>query len=103
MGIVYDLGSSQEVSAASIGLRYAGDHTTAHLYAADALTPSTGIDGMQEIGTATTSGSSVTVRASKSVKTQYVLLWITAVPNAPVDGYSGAGYKQAVTDVKFTG
>ncbi|MFB9461268.1 protein kinase family protein [Streptomyces cinereospinus] len=103
VGIVYDLGSSQEVSAASIGLRYAGDHTTAHLYAADALTPSTGIDGMQEIGTATTSGSSVTVRASKSVKTQYVLLWITAVPNAPVDGYSGAGYKQAVTDVKFTG
>ncbi|GEC07590.1 serine/threonine protein kinase [Streptomyces spinoverrucosus] len=103
VGIVYDLGSSQEISAASIGLRYPGDHTTVHLYATDSLTPSTGVDGMQEIGTATTSGTSLTVNASKSLKTQYVLLWITAVPNAPTDGYSGAGYKQAVTDVKFTG
>ncbi|MFI9611109.1 serine/threonine protein kinase [Streptomyces sp. NPDC052023] len=103
VGIVYDLGSSQEVSAASIGLRYPGDHTTVHLYATDSLTPSTGVDGMQEIGTATASGTSLSVKASKSVKTQYVLLWITAVPNAPTDGYSGAGYKQAVTDVKFTG
>ncbi|MBX9398003.1 protein kinase family protein [Streptomyces sp. TRM72054] len=103
VGIVYDLGSSQEISAASIGLRYPGDHTTVHLYATDSLTPSTGVDGMQEIGTATTSGTSLSVKASKSLKTQYVLLWITAVPNAPTDGYSGAGYKQAVTDVKFTG
>ncbi|MFG3656495.1 protein kinase family protein [Streptomyces sp. NPDC047706] len=103
VGIVYDLGSSQEVSAASIGLRYPGDHTTVHLYATDSLTPSTGVDGMQEIGTATASGTSLSVKASKSVKTQYVLVWITAVPNAPTDGYSGAGYKQAVTDVKFTG
>nr|WP_197972697.1 protein kinase family protein [Streptomyces sp. N502] len=103
VGIVYDLGSSQEISAASIGLRYPGDHTTVHLYATDSLSPSTGVDGMQEIGTATTSGTSLSVKASKSLKTQYVLLWITAVPNAPTDGYSGAGYKQAVTDVKFTG
>ncbi|MFJ3667955.1 protein kinase family protein [Streptomyces sp. NPDC090106] len=103
VGIVYDLGSSQEVSLASIGLRYAGDHTTVKLYAADSLSPASGIDGMTEIGTATTSGNSLTVKASKSVKTQYVLLWITAVPNAPSDGYSSAGYKQAVTDVTFKG
>jgi hypothetical protein len=43
------------------------------------------------------------VKASKTVKTQYVLLWITAVPYAPTDGFSGAGYKQAVTDVTFKG
>ncbi|MFH9858729.1 serine/threonine protein kinase [Streptomyces sp. NPDC017202] len=103
VGIVYDLGSAQEVSAASIGLRYAGDHTTVKLYAADSLTPSTGISGMKEIGTADASGTSLTVKASKAVKTQYVLLWITAVPYAPTDGFSGSGYKQAVTDVKFTG
>ncbi|MGW6492977.1 protein kinase family protein [Streptomyces sp. NPDC055056] len=103
VGIVYDLGSAQTVSAASIGLRYAGDHTTVHLYAADSLTPSTSVDGMKEIGTATTIGTTMKVKASKSVKTQYVLLWITDVPNAPSDGYSSAGYKQAVTDVKFTG
>ncbi|MEU3254711.1 protein kinase family protein [Streptomyces sp. NPDC006997] len=103
VGIVYDLGSSKEVSAASIALRYGGDHTTATLYATDSLTPSTGIDGMAKIGTATTSGTSLTMKASKPVKTQYVLLWITAVPNAPTDGYSSAGYKQAITDLKFTG
>ncbi|WP_320782385.1 protein kinase family protein [Streptomyces sp. CRN 30] len=103
VGIVYDLGSSQEVSTASIGLRYTGDHTTVHLYAADALSPSTGVDGMKEIGEATGSGTSLSIKASKSVKTQYVLLWITAVPNAPSDGYSSAGYKQAVTNVTFKG
>ncbi|MFF0184702.1 serine/threonine protein kinase [Streptomyces sp. NPDC005244] len=103
VGIVYDLGSAQTLSAASIGLRYAGDHTTVHLYAADSLAPSASVAGMKEIGTATTTGTTMKVKASKSVKTQYVLLWITDVPNAPSDGYSSAGYKQAVTDVKFTG
>ncbi|MBC9726447.1 protein kinase family protein [Streptomyces sp. TRM68367] len=103
VGIVYDLGSTKEISTASVGLRYPGSHTTVHLYATDGLSPSTGIDGMKEIGTATTSGTSLTVKASKSLKTRYALLWITAVPNAPADGYSSAGYKQAVTDVQFKG
>lgn len=103
VGIVYDLGSPQEVSAVSIGLRYVGDHTTVHLYATDSLTPSSPVDSAKEIGTATTSGTSLTVKASKKLKTQYVLLWITDVPQAPQDDFSSAGYKQAVTDVKFTG
>jgi hypothetical protein len=103
VGIVYQLGSAQTLSTATIGLRYAGNHTTVHLYAADALSPSTSIDGMQEIGTATTSGTSLTVKATKKVKTQYVLLWITDVPSAPADTYSRAGYKQAITEVKFMG
>ncbi|EPD56051.1 MULTISPECIES: protein kinase family protein [Streptomyces] len=103
VGIVYELGSNQTISTATIGLRYGGDHTTVHLYATDSLTPSTSVDGMKEIGTATTNGTSLTVKASSKVKTQYVLLWITDVPQAPADDYSRAGYKQAVTDVKFTG
>ncbi|PPS85123.1 protein kinase family protein [Streptomyces sp. MH60] len=103
VGIVYDLGSPQDVSTASIGLRYTGDHTTVHFYATDSLSPSTGVDGMTEIASATTTGSSLTAKASKPVKTRYVLLWMTDVPNAPSDGYSGAGYKQAITDVTFKG
>ncbi|MFD4546339.1 serine/threonine protein kinase [Streptomyces sp. NPDC058466] len=103
VGIVYDLGSAQEISAASIGLRYAGDHTTIHLYATDSLSPSTSVDGMKEIGSVTSSGTTAKVKAPKSVKTRYVLLWITDVPQAPADGYSSAGYKQAITDVKFAG
>jgi hypothetical protein len=37
------------------------------------------------------------------VKTRYVLVWITAAPFGSGDQYSGSGYKQAITDVKFTG
>ena len=103
VGIVYDLGSPQELSTASLGLRYAGDHTTVHLYATDSLSPSTGIEGMKKIGTAVTSGTTLTVKAAKPLKTQYVLMWITDVPSAPSDGYSGAGYKQAITEVTFKG
>ncbi|MPY58282.1 protein kinase family protein [Streptomyces spongiae] len=103
VGIVYDLGSAKKIASASIGLRYTGNHTTVHLYAADSLTPSTSVSGMKEIGTVTTDGTTATVKASKSLKTQYVLLWITDVPYAPTDGYSTAGFKQAITDVKFTG
>ncbi|MFF4256364.1 serine/threonine protein kinase [Streptomyces sp. NPDC001663] len=103
VGIVYELGSAQTISTATIGLRYGGDHTTVHVYATDSLSPSTSVDGMEEIGTATTSGTSLTVKASKKLKAQYLLLWITDVPKAPGDSYSSAGYKQAVTDVKFTG
>ncbi len=103
VGIVYDLGSSKEVSAASIGLLYDGDHTTVHLYAADSLSPSASVSAMKEIGSVTTSGTTAKIKAKKTVKTKYVLLWITDVPSAPRDDYSSAGYKQAITDVKFTG
>ncbi|GAA4065778.1 protein kinase family protein [Streptomyces shaanxiensis] len=102
VGIVYDLGSAQAVSAASIGLLYPGDHTTVTLYAADSLTPSS-LDSMEKIGTVTTSGTSATVEVTKSVKTQYVLVWLTALPHADGDQYSGSGFKQAITDLKFTG
>ncbi|MGW2636443.1 protein kinase family protein [Streptomyces sp. NPDC001348] len=104
VGIVYDLGSSGNLSAATIGLRYAGNHTTVDLYAADSLTPAS-LDSMDKIGSVTTAGDSATVKVSKSVKTQYVLVWITAVPYSGADpsAYSEAGFKQAITEVKFTG
>lgn len=103
VGIVYDLGSTKDIATASIGLRYAGDHTTVQLYATDSLSPSGGIDGMTKIGTGKTDGTSLSVKASKNAKARYVLVWLTAVPYAPTDGYSGSGYKQAVTDVTFKG
>ncbi|WP_329411717.1 serine/threonine protein kinase [Streptomyces sp. NBC_00704] len=104
VGIVYDLGSAHEVSKAAIGLYYGGNHTTVHLYAADSLNPSpSALKSMQKIGTLTTTGTSATVKASKAVKTRYVLVWLTALPYAAGDQYSGDGYKQGITDVKFTG
>lgn len=103
VGIVYDLGSAKSVSAASIALRYPGNRTSVHLYAADSLSPAGSVSSMTEIGSATTSGSKISLKGKKPVKTQYVLLWITDVPYAPGDNFSGSGYKQAITDVTFTG
>ncbi|CAM5736551.1 Serine/threonine protein kinase OS=Streptomyces alboniger OX=132473 GN=CP975_17630 PE=4 SV=1 [Streptomyces alboniger] len=104
VGIVYDLGSAQELSSAGIGLRYSGNHTTAKLYASDSLTPSS-LDSMKQIGSVTTNGTTATVKVAKPVKTQYVLVWLTAVPYSDADPstYSDPGYKQAITEVKFTG
>jgi len=103
VGIVYDLGKEQDVSAASLGLRYAGDHTTVELYAAKSMSSSTPPSSMKKIGTVTTSGKSAKIKAKKPVATRYVLVWLTDVPSSPRDEFSGAGYKQAITDVKFTG
>ncbi|WP_330331497.1 protein kinase family protein [Streptomyces sp. NBC_00536] len=103
VGIVYDLGSEQEVTAASIGLRYAGDHTTATLYGADSMSSSTPVTSMKKIAEGTTSDNSLTLTAEKPVKTRYVVVWITAMPRSGLDQYSGEGYKQAITDVKFSG
>ncbi|MFF7330512.1 protein kinase family protein [Streptomyces sp. NPDC008150] len=104
VGIVYDLGATQDLSTASIGLYYSGDHTTAALYATDSLSSSASLDSMTKIAEASTSGNALKITAKKPVKTRYVLVWLTAVPYAPGDQYSSdAGYRQAITDVKFTG
>ncbi|MEU6481337.1 protein kinase family protein [Streptomyces sp. NPDC047017] len=106
VGIVYDLGSAQQLSTASIGLQYGGDHTTVQLYAADSLSPSpASLDSMRRIGEVRTSGTTATVKVSKPVKSRYVLVWLTALPYSGSDpsSYAGAGYKQAITEVKFTG
>ncbi|MET9799811.1 protein kinase family protein [Streptomyces sp. NPDC006368] len=103
VGIVYDLGSDKDVSSASIGLRYGGPRTTITAYATDSMSPSGSVDSMQKIASGQTSATTLKLSADKPVKSRYVLLWMTAMPYSPQDGYSGAGYKQAITDVNFTG
>ncbi|MFE9631699.1 protein kinase family protein [Streptomyces sp. NPDC006463] len=103
VGIVYDLGSEHEVATASIALKYGGPHTTLTLYATDSKTPKGSVGSMAKIAGTTTSETTLQLTAEKPVKTRYVLLWITAMPNAPQDEFSGPGYKQAITDVKFSG
>ncbi|MER7758435.1 protein kinase family protein [Streptomyces sp. NPDC097619] len=105
VGIVYDLGTEKEVSAASLALRYGGDHTTAAVYAADSLSPSGTVGDMKQIATGTTSSKNLSMTAKAPVKTRYVLLWITDVPRSAGDGESGSGtgYKQGISDVRFSG
>ncbi|MEU1512451.1 protein kinase family protein [Streptomyces sp. NPDC005811] len=103
VGIVYDLGSEQSLSSASIGLLYGGNYTAATLYAADSLSSSASLSSMKKIADAKTTGKELQISAKTAAKTRYVLVWITAAPYSGSDDYSGAGYKQAITDVKFTG
>ncbi|WP_455358445.1 protein kinase family protein [Streptomyces sp. SYSU K21746] len=102
IGIIYDLGSDQNVSAASIGLRFGGDHTTITLYGTDSMSSATSVDSMKKIATTQTQGTTAALSAPAPVETRYVLVWLTDVPKAEGDEFSGAGYKQAITDVKFT-
>ncbi|MGW0332430.1 serine/threonine protein kinase [Streptomyces sp. NPDC003011] len=103
VGIVYDLGSEQEVSTASIGLLFGGDHTTVTLYATESMSSSVPLTSMTKLGSVTTTGTTAKVSVAKPVKSRYVLVWFTALPYAPGDAYSDSGYKQAITDLKFTG
>lgn len=105
VGIVYDLGSEQQVSAAALSLRYGGDHTTVELYATDSSGSSTPLSSMKKLGDVTTSGTSAKVTVDKPVKSRYVLVWLTALPYSGADpsNFSDPGYKQAITEVKFTG
>ncbi|WP_127354723.1 protein kinase family protein [Actinacidiphila soli] len=103
VGIVYDLGSKQKVSTASIDFEYGGDHTTVELYAADSLSSTAPLSGLSKLATTSTSGKTATLSAKGSVSTRYVVVWLTALPYSPADQYSGAGYKQAITNVVFKG
>ncbi|MER7911857.1 protein kinase family protein [Streptomyces sp. NPDC096068] len=105
VGIVYDLGSEQNVSSASIAFRYGGPQTAITLYAADSLYPSGTPDSMKKIATAESSDLTAKPETKKPVKTRYVLLWMTSVPYSGGDQLSGSGsgYKQAITNVAFQG
>ncbi|MEU1623990.1 protein kinase family protein [Streptomyces sp. NPDC020096] len=105
VGIVYDLGSAQKVSGSTITFRYSGSYTAVTLYAADSLTPSTQPSGMHQLAATRTNSTTAQLSVKDPVSTRYVVVWLTAVPNSPEDSttYSGAGYKQAITNVSFTG
>ncbi|GAA3188945.1 MULTISPECIES: protein kinase family protein [Streptomyces] len=103
VGIIYDLGSEQQISGASIDLHYAGPHTKITLYAAPSLASGTPLSSMKRLGSADTSETVAKVRLGTPAKARYVLAWMTAMPYAPGDGYSSAGYKQAIREISFTG
>ncbi|MFF4008694.1 protein kinase family protein [Streptomyces sp. NPDC001717] len=102
LGLVFDLGQEEEVSAASIALRFSGNRTTATIYAAPDMSSSTQVKSMQKIATGTTSGKKLDLVAETPVKTRYVVLWFTAMPHSGASEFSGAGYKQGVSNVVFS-
>ncbi|MFI1969934.1 serine/threonine protein kinase [Streptomyces cinnamoneus] len=101
VGIVYDLGEKKQIDGASVKLLYGGDHTTVTLYAANS--PSASLDSMKKLAHGQTSTTESTISLKEPRETRYVLLWITEMPYSDSAHFSGAGYKQGVVDVQFTG
>ncbi|WP_406284506.1 protein kinase family protein [Embleya sp. NBC_00896] len=107
-GIVYDLGKPMDVRGTKILLGAGGDITTITLKAAP------GADSMpssQEafdvtIGSASTTDTTLTVQGDTPVKSQYVLVLMTAMPQVPqdVDGYDifTPGRQNAWREVTFS-
>ncbi|MEU5106681.1 protein kinase family protein [Streptomyces sp. NPDC021354] len=107
VGIIYDLGSEQTLSGASIGLHYGGSYTEISLYATDSLSPSVSasdpVGSLKKLDSAKVTSKSAELKIKSNVKTRYVLVWLTALPySAPEPNFDNP-YKQAITDVKFTG
>ncbi|MGK5636879.1 protein kinase family protein [Streptomyces sp. URMC 126] len=102
VGIVYDLGKEEQVTKAEIDMIHEGG-TTISLYAADSLTPSGPPSTMKKLSEVTENGRTVQFSLKKPAKTRYVLVWITAMPNAGQEQYSRAGHKQGITEVRFRG
>ncbi|QLE73006.1 serine/threonine protein kinase [Streptomyces rectiverticillatus] len=105
VGIVYDLGKKQQLSSADIKFLYGGHYTEVSLYAAKSLSGTAPLGSMKKLTTEKTETDSIKLSLKEPVKTQYVVLWITAAPHSGPDAttYAGDGYKQGITKVKFAG
>ncbi|MDT3395271.1 protein kinase family protein [Streptomyces sp. B1866] len=103
VGLVYDLGAPQKLTGASISLRYGGDYTSVALYATDSLSSATPLSSMRRLAATRTSSTTAKLTVTDSSQTRYVVVWMTEMPYAQQDTYSRPGYKQAITDVTFTG
>lgn len=107
VGIIYDLGSKRTLNSASLGLQYGGPDTEVSLYATNSLTPSVSpsapVASFKKIDSVKTTSKSVELKNKGKVKARYVLVWFTALPYSPPEQNFPNPYKQAITNVKFTG
>lgn len=57
---------------------------------------------MKQIATGTTKEKQLELATETPVKTRYVVLWLTAMPKGPASDFSGAGFKQGISNVVFS-
>ncbi|AEW95497.1 MULTISPECIES: protein kinase family protein [Streptomycetaceae] len=103
VGLIYDLGSTQKVTGAEIGLKFGGDHTTVSLYASDEYSSAASMSSMRKLGTVQTSDNTAKFQLGQPAQARYLVIWLTAMPYFGQDNYSKPGYKQGITEVSFTG
>jgi hypothetical protein len=99
IGLVLDLGSDHNVSGVTLDLK--GSGTTFELRAAAAGTSSmpSSLDDYSLVKKQTGAGGKVTVAAPSSVKTRYLLVWLTKIPNAS----EGGGFRSEIAEISVKG
>ncbi|OPC82029.1 hypothetical protein B4N89_14740 [Embleya scabrispora] len=107
-GIIYDLGQPMDVRGLDLALGTGGTSTTITLKAAPGAgsMPSSQDAFTTSVGSKSTDGAEVSIRSDKAVKTQYVLVLMTAMPEVlhDVSGYHiyTPGHQNAWREITFT-
>lgn len=107
LGIVYDLGSEQELRTAHVKLMAGGNYTEIELRAAPAGSggsPSS-LSAFTTLKKQKTSDADLDFALDQPVKARYVLIWITAMPHRTSNkdiGVYEPGYQDSIAEVSFT-
>ncbi|MFD7289819.1 protein kinase family protein [Streptomyces sp. NPDC059863] len=98
-GIIVDLGSVKDVSGIEIGMYRKGQKAEVLAAGADASDPSALADFSQRLTKLETVGRTLKTTLDKPVRTRYVLIHITELPQ---DG-SADRFRGGISEIKFTG
>ncbi|MGW6599143.1 protein kinase family protein [Streptomyces sp. NPDC055036] len=98
-GIIVDLGSVKDVSGIDIGMYRKGQKAEVLAAGADASDPSALADFTQRLTKLETVGRTLKTTLDKPVRTRYVLIHITELPQ---DG-SADRFRGGISEIKFTG
>ncbi|MGW9208311.1 protein kinase family protein [Embleya sp. NPDC055664] len=107
-GIIYDLGEPMDVRGLDLALGTGGATTTITLKAAPgaASMPSSQDAFTTTVGSKSTDAAEVSIRSDQAIKTQYVLVLMTAMPKVlqDVNGYHiyTPGHQNAWREITFT-
>lgn len=87
VGLLLDLGKETDVGEVTVSL-VSGPYDLALLAAPPGSAKPTSTDGLTEVEARTGVSGEVTLRGEQTIRTRYVVVWLTALPRA-ADGYRG--------------
>lgn len=106
VGVIYDLGSEQDVRSVKVQLVAGGAHTTLDVYVAapGSSTYPASLQGFTKAGGVKTEGNEAAVNFDAPQRTRFVLVWMTAMPMQQADGDDiyRTGYQNGYREVGFT-
>lgn len=107
-GIIYDLGSVQTVSSATVEIGTAGAvlemrAAPTSLETLPAVVAGKAPPGFLTLTSVATDSTTVQLRAEQPVRTRYVLVWFTSLPRQPLDETHHYPYYDSIRQVRFFG